>query len=157
MNKSCFFIGDKKIKHYDGIFYRLNYILISLIDEGVTNFYAGGGLGWDMICENTVIKLRREFTHIKLRLILPCEPCEQSKHWHIDRQLEYNRVYDLADSVEVISQKYSEYSVKKRNARLAELGDVCVCYWDGRTKGYTYQAIKLARKNSAEIINFYGR
>lgn len=35
---------------------RLRNVLINLINEGVTDFYAGGAYGWDMLCEEMVLR-----------------------------------------------------------------------------------------------------
>ena len=43
-----------------------------MIGRGVTDFYNGGAIGFDMLCAKTVIALKAEYSDIKLHLLLPC-------------------------------------------------------------------------------------
>lgn len=70
MIKSCCFIGHNSIPI--SLIMRLKAIsaLEDLIDQGVTDFYAAGIVGWDMICEKAFLRLREEYPQIKLHLLL---------------------------------------------------------------------------------------
>lgn len=155
MNQSCFFTGHRALTLYDGLSERLDLTLVKLIESGITDFYAGGALGWDMLCENAVLHLKKSFPQIRLHLILPCAPSEQCKKWTNAQRAEYDRIYESADSVETLSQTYYNGCMQKRNSRLTELGRVCVCYWNGEPKGGTYHTIRLAKKKALDIVNLY--
>ena len=44
--------------------------------------------------------------------------------------------------------------MKKRNQRLVELGDICVCcYNENRIRSGTGQTVRIAEKQGKEIIN----
>lgn len=75
--KSVCFSGHRNLNQTTELKETLVNQLIKLIDEGAANFYAGGAIGWDMLCENVIIKLRAHYTYIKLHLILPCPAYEQ--------------------------------------------------------------------------------
>ncbi len=83
--KSVCFTGHRNIKETAELKKALIKQLVKLIDEGATDFYAGGCVGFDMLCESAVIKLRERFPHIRLHLILPCSAKET------DRKLERKR------------------------------------------------------------------
>ena len=58
MSKSCFFTGHRILKITDTLSERLRETLIKFIENGATDFYAGVAIGWDMLCENTVLQLK---------------------------------------------------------------------------------------------------
>lgn len=58
--------------------------------------------------------------------------------------------------MEILSDVYHRDCMKIRNARLAELGDVCVCcYNPKRTYGGTFQTVRIAESLGREIINLF--
>lgn len=155
--KSVFFTGHRDKFAYQEDMSNLAKQLRKLILEGTEDFYAGGAFGWDCIFETYIlIKRKSEFPHIKLHLVLPCPPEEQTANWSEEAQKKYQEVLDKADSVEIVSPHYDKYCMKKRNERLVELGDVCVCYYnEKRTRSGTGQTVRMAEKAEKEIINIY--
>ena len=65
---------------------RLRDTITNVITEGVTDFYDGGAIGFDMLAAETVIELKTEYPDIKLHMLLPCPANEQIKGWHIPFQ-----------------------------------------------------------------------
>lgn len=154
--KTVSFTGHRIFRANDENIGNLVAVLIKLISEGSTDFYGGGALGWDMLCEKAVLKLRKEFPDIKLHLILPCQPEEQTAFWGMAQIEEYQKILKSADSVEIVSKHYNKNCMKKRNERLVELGDVCVCYYnEKRRRSGTGQTVRLAEKSGKEIINLF--
>lgn len=154
--KTVSFTGHRILKADDETIGNLVAVLIKLISDGSTDFYGGGALGWDMLCEKAVLELREKFSDIKLHLILPCPPEEQTAFWLIPQIEEYQKILKSADSVEIVSKHYSKNCMKRRNERLAELGDVCVCYYnEKRRRSGTGQTVRLAEKSGREIINLF--
>lgn len=153
--KTVFFTGHRTIENDKETIKKLMDTLKKLISEGASDFYAGGALGWDMLCEEAVIALRENLApHIKLHLILPCPPEEQTAHWSAFDKEVYRKIYDSADSAEVLSEHYTKDCMKNRNARLAELGDVCVCYFDEKhRRSGTAQTVCMAERLGKEILN----
>lgn len=152
---TCFFTGHRKLIVTDELLERLNSTLIRFIEnDGITDFYAGGALGWDMVCENAVLNLKQRFPHIKLHLILPCKPDEQCKKWRPEQRAEFDRIFQAADSVEILSEHYYDGCMEARNARLVELGDYCICCLDDRYRSGTRQTVNMANSQGREIFNF---
>ncbi|MGN1089033.1 MAG: SLOG family protein, partial [Huintestinicola sp.] len=92
MYNSCCFTGHRKITEQDLLIEQLTSVLISLINNGCTNFYAGGAVGFDILCEQIVLKLRRKYPEIKLNLVLPCNEEEQTSGWIIDNKAAYHQI-----------------------------------------------------------------
>ena len=61
---------------------QLETVLRQLIGEGCRYFGAGGALGFDTLAAQTVLRLREEFPHIRLILVLPCQ--DQVKNWPVE-------------------------------------------------------------------------
>ena len=152
--KSCCFTGHRKVKITDELKAGLRRVLTGLIKTGVTEFYAGGAIGWDMLCEKTVLELKQEYCGIHLHIIMPCSLDEQTQKWDSQQITEYKGIIERADSVEIVSESYSKDCMKKRNARLVELSDVCVCYYKNKRSG-TGQTVRMAEKKGIEVINLY--
>lgn len=155
--KKIFFTGHRAKTFYHEDMSRLAKLLSKLISEGAEDFYVGGAFGWDCIFE-TYILIRRKTSspNIKLHLVLPCPPEEQTKNWIEEDKEKYQDVLDKADSVEIVSPHYDKSCMKKRNERLAELGDVCVCYYNKkRARSGTGQTVRMAEKMGKKIINIY--
>ena len=151
--KSCCFTGHRKVNVNDELKTELRRVLTGLIEKGVTEFYAGGAVGWDMFCEKIVLDLRNEYG-IHLHIIMPCPLEEQTQKWETEQISEYKYIIGQADSVEIVSENYSKECMKNRNARLVELADVCVCYLKNKRSG-TAQTVRMAEKKGIDIINLY--
>lgn len=153
MNKNICFTGHRNVKETADLKNALIKQLVKLIDEGATNFYAGGAVGWDTLCESVVIELRERFPHIKLHLILPCPAEEQTEKWSEDDKAEFRRLLLAADTVEICSKHYFDGCMKLRNQRLVNLADVCVCYYNGKQRSGTGQTVRMAERQGKTIIN----
>lgn len=155
--KKVFFTGHRSSALDYGKFYKLARLLCEFVKDGTVDFYAGGAKGWDMIFSDFVLIMReKHFSFVKLHLVLPCPPEEQTDGWDIDDIEEYQRILKAADSVEIVSEHYDKNCMKKRNERLVELGDICLCYYnEKRIRSGTGQTVRLAQKQGKEIINLY--
>ena len=152
--KACCFTGHRIIKITPDLIQRLKDTIEDMIRKGVTDFYNGGACGWDLLCAEKVIDLRKEYPDIKLHLLLPCPPYEQSMRWNKAQIERYNNVLQAADSVTVISEHYSNDCMKRRNKRLVELSDCCICYCRNFRSG-TGQTIRFAKEKGIDIINLF--
>lgn len=151
--KSVCFSGHRNLNQTTELKETLVNQLIKLIDKGAADFYAGGAIGWDMLCESVIIKLRAHYTYIKLHLILPCPADEQTAKWSENDKTEYIRLLSAADTVEVCSEHYSDVCMKVRNQRLIDLSDICVCYYNGKKRSGTGQTVRMAERQKKTIIN----
>lgn len=155
--KKVFFTGHRHSNVYAEDMHRLNNLLRKLAAERVKDFYAGGARGWDMTFESMVISLRERYLPlIRLHLVLPCPPEEQMSGWSASDKQQYREILKAADSVETVSEHYDKSCMKKRNERLVELGDICVCYYNEKHfRSGTGQTVRMAEKQGKEIINLY--
>ena len=152
--KTCCFTGHRIIKITPELVQRLRDTIIDMIGRGVTDFYNGGAIGFDMLCAKTVIALKAEYSDIKLHLLLPCPPEEQVKGWNKAQIARYNNIFQAADSVNELAEHYTNDCMKLRNKRLVELADCCICYCNNPRSG-TGQTVRMARDKGIDIINLF--
>lgn len=74
MVRSICFTGHRHIVRAElpALLKELRRVLETAIPQGFVDFYAGGALGWDTYCAQTVLDLREEYPCIALHLVLPC-------------------------------------------------------------------------------------
>ena len=152
--KTCCFTGHRIIKITPELVQRLKDTIIKLITQGVTDFYNGGAIGFDMLCAETVIAIKAEHSDIKLHMLLPCPPEEHAKRWNKVQIAQYNEILQVADSVTVLSEHYTEECMKRRNERLVELADCCICYCNNPRSG-TGQTVRMAKDKGIDVINLF--
>ncbi len=128
---------------------QLETVLRQLIGEGCRYFGAGGALGFDTLAAQTVLRLREEFPHIRLILVLPCQ--DQVKNWPVESVAEYRRILGLADKTVYVSQVYFPGCMQKRNRLLVDESSVCVAYCTRSTGGSAY-TLDYARRRGLRVI-----
>ena len=158
MTSACF-TGHRSIDGADMLHIKmlLDKTICALARRGVTEFYCGGALGWDTICANMVLYLKkRKQLDINLHLVLPCRNEEQTKKWSDEDKHTFYTILMHAETIEYIGNDYTKDCMKKRNARLVELADCCVCYYDSDNfRSGTGQTVRMAESKGIEIINIY--
>lgn len=158
MEKACCFTGHRQIEYseMDRLEIDLPYEIRELAEKGYSAFYAGGAIGFDTLAALAVLKVRDSGEDIELHLILPCKG--QDKNWSLrDRHL-YRDIIERADSVTVLEESYSPYSMLKRNTELVNNSDLCLCYLAhelGDEKSGTADTVKKAHKKGIEVKNMY--
>ena len=152
--KTCCFTGHRIIKITPELVQRLRDAVIDVIGQGVTEFYDGGAIGFDMLAAETVIALKGEYKDIKLHMLLPCPPEEQIKGWNKAQVARYQKILQDADSITTISEHYTRDCMKIRNNQLVEISDCCICFCNNPRSG-TGQTVRMARDKGIDIINLF--
>jgi len=150
--KGCAFSGHRVIADADikKIYDTLKPMLIELIEQGITDFYAGGALGFDTIAALMILKLRGEYPHIKLHLLLPYP--EQSEDWSENDIMNYEFTKQHANSFVYLDRQYSAESLRKRNRELVDRSDMLICYCR-RPRSGTASTMNYAKKLGKPVIN----
>ena len=82
----------------------LEKTIIELIEQGVVFFGSGGALGFDQEAASAVLKLKGDYPHIRLVMVLPCPPEVQSLKWNDSKG-------DLYRNTATIAEKYYGYKI----------------------------------------------
>ena len=125
--------------------------VIGLIERGVIFFGAGGALGFDMLAEETVLELKEQYPHIRLILVLPCPPEQQTLHWHDEQRRRYYDILQKADKVRVLSPQYTSGCMLARDRHLVNNSAYLVCYLRERHGGTAY-TVDYAAAHGLQII-----
>lgn len=158
IDNACFFTGHRTIPKNK--FYLLADLLektcILLITKyGMTDFIAGGALGFDTLAAKTVLKLREKYD-IRLHIFIPC--IDQTKWWSAADQEEWDKINNSADSVRYISKnKYTRGCMQQRNRAMVDSAMFGVAYCT-KPSGGTYYTLEYAKthKRSAMVFTTAG-
>ena len=129
----------------------LERAIISLIKQGVVFFGVGAALGFDQFASETVLKMKKNYPHIKLVMVLPCPPNEQSLKWSEEQREHYNRLLGQADKVRVLSPKYTNSCMYKRNRHLVDNSAYLICYLR-KNNGGTFYTVSYAEDRHLKIL-----
>lgn len=130
---------------------KLKKEIIGLIECGVVFFGAGGAWGFDMLAEETVLELKREYPHIRLILVLPCPPDQQTLKWNNDQRQRYYEILERADKVRILSPQCTNCCMFARNRHLINSSAYLICYLRERRGGTAY-TVQYVREQGIDII-----
>ena len=151
---SCFFTGHRFISKSIAprIKEEVRREAIRLIDDkGVTDFIAGGAIGFDTIAAETIIELKKEYDYIKLHLYLPC--FNQMENWNSNDRYRGRMIMSYADSkIYVTESNYVTGCMHARNKKMADDAMYGIAYMTNPRSGTAY-TVSYAEENGGVIIN----
>ena len=148
---TCCFTGHRIIPSGEKETIRnlLETAIEKVIQDGYRFFGTGGALGFDTLAAQTVLKLKRQYPHIRLILVLPC--ITQTDGWKQDDIDEYEQIKALADKVVYTSREYHTGCMHKRNRHLVDNSSLCICYLTKLSGGTAY-TVRYAESRKIETI-----
>ena len=151
-DKTCCFTGHRIIPllERNAVSKALERAIVESIENGYCYFGAGGALGFDTMAALTVLRLKRQYTHIKLILVLPCE--NQTQNWKSADIEKYEHIKSQADKVVYVSKEYTSDCMHRRNRHLVDNSSLCICYLTKQSGGTAY-TVEYAVKNGLRIEN----
>ena len=130
---------------------RLDYYLDRLIAVNYNTFICGGALGFDTVVAEKIIRLKREFPHIRLHLYLPCK--DQDKKWSFSDRRRYKKILESADYVKIMAESYYDGCMRDRNYKMVDDARACVCYLNNESRSGTAQTVRYAKKKPIPVVN----
>lgn len=79
--------------------------IIGAVEKGYKTFLCGMALGFDTICAETVLSLKKEYPDIKLIGALPCRT--QDSKWAEKDKKRYRGLLDKLDGIRCIYDEYA--------------------------------------------------
>lgn len=154
-NQTCCFTGHRHIppEVLPALSAELETTVRGLINSGVRYFGAGGALGFDTLAAETVLRLRDEFSHIRLILVLPCR--DQARGWPENDIVRYENILRRADKCRYISERYRRGCMHQRNRYMVDNSSVCVAYCTRHTGGSAY-TVGYAREQGVNVVLLAG-
>lgn len=149
--KTCCFTGHRVIpkEEITTTQSKLEKVVVCLIEQGYCFFGSGGALGFDTMAAQTILKLKKRYSQIRLILILPCK--NQTKDWTPDDIAIYNDIMVQADKVVYTSESYYNGCMQKRNRHLVDCSSTCIAYCTKSTGGTAY-TVNYAHKHKIPVI-----
>ncbi len=129
----------------------LEKTVVDLISRGVVFFGNGGALGFDQLAALTVLKVKKDYPHIKLVMVLPCPPKQQSLKWSEAQREKYNKILQQADKVKIIANQYTSSCMLIRNRHMVNNSAYLICYLREHHGG-TFYTVNYAEQRGLTII-----
>ena len=159
IKKACFtgyrpnkfpFTLDKNNAEYKNLISSLKNVLKNLIENGCTVFYCGMAEGFDIICAEAILNLKKKYKNIRLVCVVPF--LEHGKLINRLWQKRYNAAITHSDEVVYSAEKYHISVFHIRNTYMVDHSDCVITWYDGK-KGGTRNTLCYAQKLNKEIIN----
>lgn len=129
----------------------LEKAIISLIEQGVVFFGNGGAVGFDALAATTVLRLKEDYPHIRLVMVLPCLPEQQSSRWNDEQKKQYYEMLDWADKVRILSPRYTNSCMLDRNRHMVDSSAYLICYLREHSGG-TFYTVNYAERQGIKIL-----
>jgi uncharacterized phage-like protein YoqJ len=129
---------------------RILKTLESLIDDDCKFFYSGMAMGFDILCAECVLELKKKYNDIKLICAIPFKEHGNSlsQNW----RKRFFEILNHCDEFSYISDEYNKQVYQIRNKFMVDNSDFVVCWYDGKLGG-TRNTLKYAAKKHRVIIN----
>ncbi|MCH5152254.1 MAG: DUF1273 family protein [Clostridiales bacterium] len=120
------------------------------IRRGFRTFLCGMALGFDMICAEMVLDLKKHYKGIEIIGALPCRT--QDLQWSDNCRARYRSILSQLDGIRCIYDKYiGSECMLERNRFMVDNSCVMIALFDGLSGG-TKSTIEYARNQGLEII-----
>ncbi len=129
----------------------LEKTIVELIERGVVFFGNGAALGFDQMAAETVLRLKEDYPHIRLVMVLPCPPEQQSSYWNDEQKKRYYEILEQADKVRILSPQYTEKCMLDRNRHMVDNSAYLICYLREQ-RGGTFYTVNYAERKGLEIL-----
>ena len=154
-SKSLAFTGHRTVpvEKQDEIRARLIEAVSLACKSGITCFYSGMAMGFDLMAAETVLSLKGRYPDIRLIAVVPFR--KQSCRWPSMEKEHYQKIISQADQVIILSEHYFKGCLLRRNDFMLEHSCGVIAYYDGKPYGGTFYTCREARKRCMDIINLY--
>ena len=134
-SKSLAFTGHRTVpvERQDEIRARLVEAVSFACKSGITCFYSGMAMGFDLMAAETVLSLKGKYPDIRLIAVVPFR--RQSCLWPSMEKERYQRIISQADRVIVLSEHYFKGCFLRRNDFMLEQSCGVIALYDGKLYG----------------------
>ena len=155
--KSITFTGHRIIPlvRQEEVRARLTTTVAFAYKSGMTRFYCGMALGFDLMAAEVVLSLKEQFPDIRLIAVVPFSG--QSDRWDSSEQERYHRILDKADKVVTLSENYFRGCLLRRNDYMLSHSCGVIAYFDGKPNGGTFYTVRKAGRMKMDVVNIYDK
>lgn len=120
------------------------------IKEGYTTFLCGMALGFDIICAETILELKKKYKDIILIGALPCK--NQDCKWITRERIRYRNLLKQLDYVRCIYDEYiGPECMLERNRYMVDNASKMIALFNGQNDG-TKKTIDYAKDKGLNIV-----
>ena len=154
-SKSLAFTGHRTIpvERQNEIRARLVEAVSVACKSGITCFYSGMAMGFDLLAAETVLSLKGRYPDIRLIAVVPFR--RQSCRWPSMEKERYQKIISQADQVIILSEHYFKGCLLRRNDFMLEHSCGVIAFYDGKPYGGTFYTCREAVKKGMDIVNLY--
>ncbi len=125
--------------------------ILKLANENCTVFYTGMAMGFDMLCAESVLLLKKVYKKpLKLICAIPFEG--QGEAFSDAWKKRYYNILSECDEVVFLSDSYYKGCYQKRNKFMVDNSDYVMTWFDGKAGG-TKNTVDYALKHNKFILN----
>lgn len=132
---------------------RLKSEITNAYADGYMCFYCGMAMGFDLLAAEAALSLQSELKDLHLVAVVPFR--RQTDRWSEEVRAKYNAILRIVDDVVVLSERYYNGCLLKRNDYMVNHSSRLIAYHDGANKGGTFYTVKKAGQNGLEVVNLY--
>ncbi|MDE6372482.1 MAG: DUF1273 domain-containing protein [Clostridia bacterium] len=119
------------------------------INSGYETFYSGMALGFDLICVETILDLKKKYSDIKVVGVLPCKT--QDCKWQSKDRERYRKSLWQLDGIRCIYDNYTGAEcMLERNRFMVDNSSLMIVLYSG-VAGGTKSTIEYARNKGLKI------
>ena len=132
----------------------LRQALIAAIERGKMIMLHGCMAGWDIICAEQVILLKKQYPCVQLISVAPYKEAffSREKCWTPDWISRAREVFGQHDMGIKIAGHYRPGIYYERNRALVAYSSELICYWDGGSGGTEY-TVQWAKEKGLAVHN----
>ena len=151
-NITCCFTGHRKLPpdKYNDILQKTRKQIEIAYRDGYRRFLCGGALGYDTMCAQEIIRMKKTHPDIKLILVYPC--LGQDAKWQEKDRETYRAVFEECDECYCMSKSYTPYCMHLRNRAMIIDSSLCIAYLES-DKGGTAYTYSYAAKHGVRTVN----
>lgn len=143
---SCAFTGHRQLDK-DFSPQQLLTEIETLIQNGVTTFYNGMAMGFDLLAAECVLLFKKKHPYLRL---IACVPCYgQERYFSEEDKARYIHLLKVADETVVLSEKYFQGCMQVRDQYMVDRADTLLAYCKKETGGAAY-TVKYCQKKYPE-------
>lgn len=132
---------------------RLKSEIAKAYADGFRCFYCGMAMGFDLLAAEAALSLQSELRDLQVIAVVPFRG--QSDRWSKEAQAKYDAILRIVDDVVVLSERYFNGCLLKRNDYMVNHSSRLIAYYDGLNKGGTFYTVKKAGQNGLEVVNLH--
>ena len=148
-DKACAFTGHRTLERDFSINHLKKEVEGLIVEKGVTIFYVGMAMGFDLCAAEIVLKLKKKYD-VKLVACIP--HYYQEKYFSEKDKKRYVKILKACDEQIYISQEYYKGCLLKRNRYMCDRSNYLIAYLRKDEGGTAYTVNYFKNNKQGEII-----